>query len=273
MISSQLLEDLANTTTNFAIAAILLAVLTAIFMQALYEIFLRGQLQRRWVRDWIRQRLMRRTRKDSDREFRKKTGGFLTWLQKWLDRLTLKPSDPEASAKADEILDYLEGEGEEKSIYSLNYQQLCGQIASRVQREIEEPQETDLLLAFALDMTDEEIENLRLKKDLPRTRRRTGKTESGEAMDEMTSLRQRVLFHAEKGVDDLQIKLGRLWRENNYLLNLLFSIGLTLFLSLLATQFQFRFTEQSWVLLSVGGAGGLFAPIASNVLERVFYPR
>jgi hypothetical protein len=80
-------------------------------------------------------------------------------------------------------------------------------------------------------------------------------------------------LYADKGVDDLQIYLGRLWRRNNYLLNILFSVGLTLFLSLLPTQFELRFTETTWVLLSVGAAGGLVAPIASNLLERLFYPR
>jgi hypothetical protein len=273
VISSSLLEGLANTTKNFAVAALLLAVLTAIFMQALYEIGLRGFLQRRWVRGWLEQRLMRREVEAYDPEVMKKVDVLISERQQRLKSQDRKSLDSDVGETADGLLNYLEGRGEEKSIYSLNYQQLCGQIASRVQREIDEPNVPQLLLVFAADMSREEIKDLGTRKRATRSRKRIQKADAPQEIGDSAALRDRVLFHAEKGVDDLQIKLGRLWRQNNYLLNLLFSLGLTLFLSLLSTQFQFRFTELSWVLLSVGGAGGLVAPIASNLLERIFYPR
>jgi hypothetical protein len=171
--------------------------------------------------------------------------------------------------KASWLLEPLEGKGRESTIYSLNYQQLCGQIAAGIQSEIDQPSSPELLHVFALGMDPKQLEKLSPTK-IGMNDGEAGATRKRKVPGE---LRERAVFYIEKSVDNLQIYLGRLWRRNNYLLNLLASIGLTLFLALLATQFVLRFTELTWVLLSVGGAGGLFAPIASNLLERIFYPR
>jgi hypothetical protein len=264
MNTSQILEELANTTRNFAIVAILLALLTAIFMQALYEIGLRASLQRRWVKNWVARRLLKPEWAEYEKE-----SSLLMEIRQLLKRLGIEMVDPHARQKAGALLKDLEGKGRESTIYSLNYQQLCGQIAARIQSEIDQPRSPELLAVFALGMDPDELDKLNPMKssmDDGEIKKPRSKKVPGEVRD-------RASFYAETGVDNLQIYLGRLWRKNNYMLNLLVSIGLTTFLSLLATQFVLTFTEQTWVLLSVGGAGGLFAPIAGNLLERVFYPR
>jgi hypothetical protein len=261
MNTSQILEELANTTRNFAIAAILLALLTAIFMQALYEIGLRASLQRRWVKNWVAGRLPK-----PEWAMKSSLPKEIRWL---LKRLGVELFDPKIRNKAESLLKELEGTGRESTLYSLNYQQLCGQVAARIQSEIDQPRSPELLEVFALGMDPDELDMLHPMKssmDDGEIKKPRSKKVPGEVRD-------RASFYAETGVDNLQIYLGRLWRTNNYMLNLLVSIGLTTFLSLLATQFVLMFTEQTWVLLSVGGAGGLFAPIANNLLERVFYPR
>src|SRR5262245_25387044 len=152
MSSSEVLENLANTTTNFAIAAIMLAVLTAIFMQAAYEIGLRAYLQRTWVNNWIEQRLTYPTKKL-----------WTSILLKRIRRLFFgspKSKEVESQWDIETILTQLEGKGRESSIYSLNYQQLCGQIASSIQGEIVKPRTPELLKVFALGMDPDDLEKL-----------------------------------------------------------------------------------------------------------------
>ena len=262
MDSSDVLGSLAQTTTNFAISAVMLAVLTAIFLQALYELGLRAGLQRQWVSNWIKGRLLLIDTSLKDDPWSSLRAALL------LDRLFFKkdPDQKNVHTEVGKLLAWLEGQGREKSLYSLSYQQLCGQIASLVHGEINGSADDELIGVFALEP----------KKGMY-SKQAPGKEEKSPPMrktrESKAARRERLLFLAEKGIDELQIYLGRLWRMAGYIFNLLFSFGLALFLWLLSTQFNPLVTGNTWLLLSVGAAGGLIAPIANTVLERLFSPR
>ena len=216
------LESLAQTAINFSISAVILAGLTALFLQAIYDLKLRAWLQRGWVRDWS-SKIFSLFQEDTKKDNATTEGAEKVSTTRKKQEETETSSVTVITAVLTDIFRQSE---DEDSLFALRYQQFCGQLAVALQNELN----------------------------------RSGVT---------AKQRQALAVQLEKHVDDLQIYLSRRWRSNNYKLN--FAASLVIILLLIWTDNQFRapFGQTTWLLLFVGTAAGLLAPVVRNLLDRL----
>ncbi|MBY8977809.1 hypothetical protein KHP62_18495 [Rhodobacteraceae bacterium NNCM2] len=133
-------------------------------------------------------------------------------------------------------------------LYTLHYQQLCGQISSFIQFELDEPGNWLLLPSMASRAS---LDQLARAEGVERDR-----------------ARQRVNAEAEDALDDLQTLLSNRSRVMYYLLCLLFSFGIVMILT--TTDNQFTAIEGTEIsLIYIGLVAGLMGPIFRNLIERL----
>lgn len=202
--ASQGLEQFASAGLDFAVSALILAVLAASLTQSLYDLGLRRLFHGWWVRAWVKSR----------------GGNWTTWQ-----------------------------EGTRNGrLYTLRYQQLCGQISSFVQFELDDPGNWLLLPSMASKSSLDQL--------------------STAPVEERDRYRQRVNAEAEDALDDLQTLLSLRSRIIYYLMCLLFSFTIVAVLTMTENQFtQIEGTEVS--LVYIGLAAGLMGPIFRNLIERL----
>src|SRR4051794_39604409 len=104
MPGSIYLAALSDAARDLVLAVLLLATLTAILLRAAYDLGIRATVQQRWVDDWLRRR-----------------------------QAALRPCD---AADVTEIRRHLDDIGARQDVYSLDYRQICGHIASAVQAQL-----------------------------------------------------------------------------------------------------------------------------------------
>ena len=291
MPGSTYLATLAEAARDLALVALILASLTAVLLRAAYELGVRAAVQHRWVDSWLNCRQ--------------------------------KALDPSAAGDVDEIRRHLDDIGAKQDVFALDYRQICGHVAGAIQAHLSFPKgESTFLTSFAARADDDDLDLLRAQ--------RSGWADDQSLESEMiAAARQRVAYHAEKGVDELQAYLGRSWARLTHDLALAASFGLTsvlaavlpqagsgarvvalglmvpcvayllvalqeggrlclpfswairaalpvLFVAMLALTPLLRpdpILHSLEIMALTGYAGGLLAPIVSNLLDRVHAPR
>lgn len=186
------LAALSDAARNLVLAVLILSALTAILLRAAYELGVRAAVQHRWVELWFSR------------------------------RAALSPG---AAGDIDEIRRHLATIGTRQDVYSLDYRQICGLVAAAIQAHLSYPKgESPFLTAIAAHADADDLDLLQAQRD--------GRL-SGESCESgpVVAARQRVAYHAEKGLDDLQASLGRSWARLTYDLALSVSFGLTSVLS------------------------------------------
>ncbi|MEM7238891.1 MAG: hypothetical protein AAF501_13865 [Pseudomonadota bacterium] len=133
-------------------------------------------------------------------------------------------------------------------LYTLRYQQLCGQISSFIQFELDHPGNWLILPCMTSKTTLDQL--------------------SAAPEGEKDIYRQRVSAEAEDSLDDLQTLLSNRSRVIYYLMCILFSFAIVAVLTMTENQFtQIQGTEAS--LVYIGLAAGLMGPIFRNLIERL----
>jgi hypothetical protein len=192
MPGSTYLAALSDVARDLVLAVLILSSLTSILLRAACELGVRAAVQHRWIDTWF------------------------------CRRAALSPS---AGGDTDEIRRHLATIGTRQDVYALDYRQICGLVAAAIQAHLSFLKgDSPFLTAIAAHADADDLGLLRAQRD---------GDASGESCESspVVAARQRVAYHAEKGLDDLQAYLGRSWARLTYDLALSVSFGLTLALS------------------------------------------
>jgi hypothetical protein len=253
------LAGLADAAGKFAFTAVVLAALTAALLQAVYDIGLRGVLQRGHVKTWIRGKL-RKLQDGRQPSVSPKTDGAGI-VQQRLVRL--------AAA------------GDPRGFYSLPYMQLAGQVAAAVQAELDSPGQRVLVRLFAAQAEAGDLDRVgasppeswrdeytsaskSTSEDLASADSDGSRAETSPAFQEA---KRRVVFHAERGLDEFQLYLGRRWTRSSYVASVLVTTGLVQLLLLTSGLPMERNAGVLGIALSV--AATLLVPAARSLLDRL----
>ncbi|MDJ0531250.1 MAG: hypothetical protein QNJ70_01930 [Xenococcaceae cyanobacterium MO_207.B15] len=224
----EIVEKLQKTTWNVAITIVILSTLTAILTEAAYNFGIRSWVQRQRVKEWIK----RRNRTNYHKTMKS--------LQHWT------------------------GTDNGSSLYSLSYQQLCGQIANALRNQLDYG-EGDLLDIFAKNAHPE---------DLARLKNKNTQDLSEDEQKDLAMAQEQVFYYADRGLDDLQATLAKFWIRFDSII----SIGISfLVLELLLTQPTTPYVGDDHIeqifAFSVAIVSGFLAPIIRNFLVNTIYKK
>ncbi|MEM8793676.1 MAG: hypothetical protein AAGE80_18815 [Pseudomonadota bacterium] len=213
------LEQFASAGIDFAVSTLILAVLAASLTQSLYDLGLRRILHRLWVVQWVRRRIQ--------------------------DNADPSGAKDTAAGRATQLMEAWRKGTKQGRFYALPYQQLCGQISSFLQFELDDPQNWLLMQVMVRDAT---LEAMRQGDD--------------------DQARQRVHAEAEDALDDLQTMLATKSRLAYYLLCLNFSFAVVAILTFGGNQFV-DIEQSGWTVIMIGVTAGLMGPIFRSLIERM----
>ena len=219
-----IVEKLHKTTWNVAITIVMLSTLTAILTEAGYNFGIRSGLQRWRVKEWIKKR---------NRTNYQET---MINLQRWT------------------------GTGDGSSLYSLPYQQLCGQIANALRNQLEYG-EGDLLDIFAQNAHPEDLERLKNKntQDL-----------SEDEQKDLAMAQEQVFYYADRGLDDLQVTLAKFWIKVDYIFSVVISIIVLEFLLTPPTTPSVGGSDEEIIFtICISIISGFLAPTIRNFLVNI----
>lgn len=221
-------QQLHHTTWYVASTIVMQSILTAIITEALYNIGIRSRVQRFCIRQWMVKR-------------------------------NLTPVKDKMTAFQRSV-----GMGNGSNIYSLPYQQLCGQITNALRNQVDSG-EGALLDIFARDVYPENLEKLKNKnaQDL-----------SNEEQSDLAMIEEQVFNSADRGLDDLQITLAKFWLIVDYIFSAVISFILLEVLLTVPTNLSIA---DSWteliLVLSVSLISGFLAPTIRNFLLNILGKR
>jgi len=139
------------------------------------------------------------------------------------------------------------------SLFSLRYEQLCGQIATALQAAIPRYGSPLLLKLFGARGVDDALHQV-------------ADARAGEGGDDGGEARRRIAFLVDRGVDELQAHLAKRWRWIDYLTALAVSEGMVLALAY-TTGIVPRSIE-IWLYTSIAVMAALLSSLVRNWLER-----
>ena len=223
---------------DVVVAVLVLAGLSAALLRALLDLGVRAAFQRHWIRAWLQR----------------------------------EKGEERSNVSADEILDYLQAESGEAT-YSLDYRQVCGQIASAVEAWLSDPRTVGpipeaVLMIFAGATPDE----LFLLRNQPSNRGPAGgflrrRARGQDSSSELDDALQRLLSQAERRVDDLQAHLARSSVQMTYTSAFFLNFALTSVLTAVTSGNQGVTTSLVGVC-ALFGILLLFEPLYRRIYER-----
>lgn len=263
MLQIQGIHSVAAVAIDFATIALLLGLLTAAVMLALYDLGLRAILQRWRVRKWVFQRaswiennvLLRGRIAKYRRGPILDSNGTAVWA----------PDSNSSDALARGLLYVLElvagGGKHSTNLYALPYRQLCGKVSAAVHGDVDYSQGSILALFFGVTAHEEDFRYIG-----PAAAARLNDDPSG-----ISPARARISAHMEFGLDDLQGYLGTRWVRGDYLTGLSVS-GILILLWVAPDQVRLEMAGTATLSLLVVLAG-LVSPLLRALLERMLVSR
>jgi hypothetical protein len=298
-------ETLARAFVAFVGIVTLLSMVTAAILQTFFDLGIRYLLQRALVRQWIARRLelvdtapaeqRRIVAQAAPRDvypppitqipvWEQAPVSLLAW-RSWrrilaqssvgqaiigqnpfTRRFSLGPERRRKQLRRQRRLKVVEGQlitlagaGNAFTLYSLPHQQLCGQIGTALQAELELSfaAKRRLITAFAARASRSDLQ---LVTEADRKRESKGDPDGANSDAE-----RRVSFHAERGLDQLQLSLSREWEWLNHI------IGIGLAAVVLGFVWVWAGPHAGDVIpvLIVIGIAGLMVPTARMGLDRL----
>jgi hypothetical protein len=272
---AQGLQAIAEASVYFSIATLLLAVLTALLLQAFYDFWLRRSINKWAIYDWLTGR-----RNTTFANVEKLLGRRLSKTS--ADANTPASPTPSAMCEAMRKRSGLEeiGIAEDSALFDLPYPKLCAQISAALQSAIDLGRAPEVVLVFA-GLQERELQ----------TRRESGAPAPEDDLTWVDSLmdqsagrprevspdqrgreRQILAMRVERGVDDLQSELARGWVRSVYR----WSFGISFFL-LVILLVGARGVEASFasfiIIVAVVLAAALLAPPLQRLIGRAFATR
>ena len=262
------LEGLASACVDLAVTTLIVASLTALFLQAIYEYGWRKSQNQDTTFDWLRRRL------DA--------------LPDGLKPNAKSSSDGQVMTERD-IVEMI-GISEDSPIFALPFSHLCAQFSNSLQTAVDLRRSPEVLLVFSgvkdidtykafspwLDRAPKEGQAT--GDDTPETPQATTKSLDGEASQvgsgetQDFETEQELLLLLERGVDDLQSELARAWGRSGYIGSFLLTSSLLVVLMLAATSFRPDFSAILLVAVIIV-ASTLLAPPIQRLLDRLFAAR
>lgn len=129
MPGSVYLASLADAAKDLIVAVLILGALTAVLLRAAYDLGIRAAVQHRWVYDWLHRR---------------------------------QAAGRDGAAGSSEISRYLDDIDARQDLFSLDYRQICGHIASAIQAQLSYPSgDSPMLRILAARADADDFEMLR----------------------------------------------------------------------------------------------------------------
>ncbi|NEQ35412.1 MAG: hypothetical protein F6K40_03450 [Okeania sp. SIO3I5] len=225
----EVVQRLHSNTWNVASTILMQSILTAILTEAFYNFFhLRSLLQK-------------------------------FSIEKWMKRRNLTPIKQRMIVFQNSV-----GTGNGSNLYSLPYQQLCGQIANALRNQLESG-EGDLLEIFAYNVPPENLEKLK---------NQNTQNLSEEEQSDLSRIKEQVLNQAEIGLDDLQITLADFLLKVDYAFSVLIAFLILEFLLTVPTRLAVGNYDYEIIFnISISTVSGLLAPTIRNLFVNILYKK
>ncbi len=244
------LQAIAESSVYFSVATLILAILTALMLQALYDFRLRRKINKVTIENWLSMR----------------------WV-KTPEQLRNFVAPSTSMKDSSEVLLANVGIFSDSPIYDLLFPQLCAQISGSLQNAVNLARAPSTLLAFA-GISQAEVKNELSNPDelreselswvymLVRSRKPT--------TEKLDRDRQILMIRTDRGVDELQSELGRVWTKSGYKWSSMIVVFLLVVLLLGAT--DMKASLASFFIIVVMGAGAaLLAPPLQRLIGRAFH--
>ena len=190
--------------------------------------------------------------------------GIRSWIQRYLVKRWVKKRNSDNYKQAIINLHRWTGTVNGASLYALRYQQLCGQIANALRNQLDYG-EGDLVDIFAKNADPEDLERLK-NKNAPDL--------SEEEQNDLVIVQERVLYYADRGLDDLQITLDGWGKKVDYLFSVVISFLLLEFLLTPPTTWMVGENKYEIILsLFCSLISGLLAPTIRSFLLNLIYKK
>lgn len=230
-------DNIANLSQEiyyFALSATILAALTGILMHVIYSFGIRYLLNKKLMRIWLKKKIHEIEVSD-EMLFNKEEKYMPHWQE--VEKEIIK----------------LAGSGNEKALYTLTFPQLCGQISGAIRAELEYSGRKLVLNVFAASASHEDMNALKENKK--------------DDSDSVAEARERIMYYAERGVDELQVFLKQNWYRKDYIFSFCISYFTVLLLLVTSNRLELGF-QQNILYLAVAAVVGLLAPIVQQLFEK-----
>ncbi len=227
------------------------------------------------VRNWFQQFFVRRWMQQKANDSRNETiswlrGGGSEWFSEEGER-----TDPRAQmakfergpdwAVAERDLFKLATDGDDKALYDLPIEQLCGQINAAAQVVLDRPADhPDLMLCLASVADPVDIARVMFPPAEAKAARPVDDDEGRRRHDSFVDARTRVTHQVQRAIDALQITAGYRWKFGLQVI----SIGLS---GVIAAIGVWRFAPGAGLssVLVIGVLGGFLAPVARDLVAAL----
>jgi len=190
--------------------------------------------------------------------------GLRSWLQRlsvklWMKRRNITPIRQKMIVFQNSI-----GTGNGANIYSLPYQQLCGQIANALRNQLEHG-EGDLLDIFADNVPPENLERLK---------NQNTQNLSSQEQSDLSIIKEKLLNQVEIGLDDLQITLADFWLKVDYIFSVAIGFIILELLLTVPTDWSVGNDKNEIIFnISISIVSGFLAPTIRNLLVNIVYKK
>ena len=299
---AQGLQAIAEASVYFSIATLLLAVLTALLLQAFYDFWLRRSINKWAIYDWLTERrnttfaslekLLGRRLPDKPPADQRPPAAAAHLPGQEQEIISVPPpADKRPPAAPTPIPSTTVGDmrkrsgleeigiAEDSSLFDLPYPKLCAQISVALQNAIDLGRAPAVGLVFA-GLQDREVEHRRDSEKAPEddltwvdslVDQFAGRTRE-LAADQRGRERQILTMRVERGVDELQSELARRWVRSVYRWS--FGISVLLLGILLAGARGIDASFGSFVIIVfLVLAAALLAPPLQRLIGRAFAAR
>ncbi|MDJ0729959.1 MAG: hypothetical protein QNJ33_08200 [Crocosphaera sp.] len=186
------------------------------------------------------------------------------YVQKWLVKGWIKKRNRDNCGSIMRYLQLCTGSGDGSTLYSLPFQQLCGQIDNALRNQLESG-DMRLIEIFANNAASEDLERL-ASKNLQRL--------SEEEHKDTMLAEERVAYYLERGLDDLQITLAKNWLKIDYIFSILISFFILECLLTPTTDISFGTnTNQNILNLLICLISGFLAPTIREFVLNMIYKK
>lgn len=186
------------------------------------------------------------------------------YIQKWLVKGWIKKRNKENCSSIMRHLQLCTGSGDGSTLYSLPFQQLCGQIDNALRNQLESG-DMNLIEVFANNAASEDLKKLESKN--------VSASLDKQHKDIMLA-EEKVSYYLERGLDDLQITLAKNWLKIDYIFSILIS---SMILELLFTPVTDPLLgndlERNIIAWSICFISGFLAPTIREFVLNIIYKK
>ncbi|MGK7886598.1 MAG: hypothetical protein AB4057_18480 [Crocosphaera sp.] len=186
------------------------------------------------------------------------------YLQKWLVKGWIQKRNRENHGAIMRHIQMCTGSEDGSTLYSLPFQQLCGRIDNALRNQLESG-DMILIEVFANNVASEDFQKL-ASKSVPGL--------SEEEQKDIMLVEEKVAYYLERGLDDLQITLGKNWLKIDYIFSICVSFLILEWLLTPPTDpWMGEDIDQNILNLFISLIAGFLAPTIREFFIKTFYKK